>query len=776
MVKHNYIFIKIIFIAIYSFNLISYSLAIENTEGVMDNVDEADDKVREETIHEDSISVAKGFIDVLVNLTCETTGIGNLLRSEFSHTCVPESALTFVLANLISPGLYANMFLRLTINDDELFPDTCKRENKVDFNNQVLSFGLCNNIYLIAARVAALFKSIIVIAQHAVSNSSDSVWEKVAEVWDMPKSSYHLIYEDVPIGTSNVMFDLSIIPVFPWKVVKKNDRICLATLGLTGWLPVGCKYIKEPYPISQYASFMSNKNSYNNFSSSTSNIIQCAHMDSCYKRATEHSITPLVISSPVIECVEEMIAKTVISKSVCSLNSTNINSTNINITSSMLYIFQSNMKKTVTALLTIYVIFFGFRILLSGNIPQAAEIIVFVLKLIFVVYFSIGINIKPEINNYRVNGIVDWSLTFLLNGMTDLANWIIQASPSGLCEFNKSDYDPGFSHLALWDAIDCRVSHYLGIDMIQNMVISNQVENGNQDGINFPIPPYLILLIPALISGNFSLITLIASYPLLVTGIAAFVINATIICMVSIVILSVLAPIFVPMFLFNYTKGYFYSWVQLMISFMIQPMIATVFMITLMQVYDIGFYGTCKYSSKITNLIGNKTKKYFYINNDWEGSNLYKNQEEIKNCKRSLGYILNNPFQKSYDYSNLNLEEIKNRDPADSVKNSSLIEEEAGGFFDFIILAVKGIIRLIVAILIALFAIYLLNHASHSLSEFITDMAQGISLRTMLTPMPNTNSSNFSTNKDTPSNNNQLASDNANRKNHIKSSNSVIRK
>ena len=62
------------------------------------------------------------ILDTLTGLTCETQGIGNLLRSEFTHTCIPASFFTVLVANIVSPGLYANTFLRVTINDKELSP------------------------------------------------------------------------------------------------------------------------------------------------------------------------------------------------------------------------------------------------------------------------------------------------------------------------------------------------------------------------------------------------------------------------------------------------------------------------------------------------------------------------------------------------------------------------------------------------------------------------------------------------------------------------------
>jgi type IV secretion system protein VirB6 len=200
------------------------------------------------------------------------------------------------------------------------------------------------------------------------------------------------------------------------------------------------------------------------------------------------------------------------------------------------------------------------------------------------------------------------------------------------------------------------VSHYLGLDALQSLVA------GGKDNLNFPIPPYVYLLVPAIYSGIPALVTLAIMYPLLVISVAAFVVSTTAICIISIVILGVLAPIFVPLYLFEYTKGYFDSWVKLLISFMLQPMVVVVFILLMFSVYDFGFYGTCKYGHKdfvasgkeikvtlSTSLVsasvpidGNRNVRHFFVE---ENRDSYASDEEFENCRDSLGFMLNNPFQ-----------------------------------------------------------------------------------------------------------------------------------
>ena len=106
--------------------------------------------------------------------------------------------------------------LRVKIHDEEMFPGACQRANRIDFNRQELSFAMCNNLKLVI---------------------------------------YNMYVHQVQ-GDSGMIIDIGIIPVFPWKVIKEKDKMCVATQSLSGWIPVGCKYIKEPYPISIYADFM----------------------------------------------------------------------------------------------------------------------------------------------------------------------------------------------------------------------------------------------------------------------------------------------------------------------------------------------------------------------------------------------------------------------------------------------------------------------------------------------------------------------------------------
>lgn len=690
------------------------------------------------------------IIDILSGLTCETQGVGDLLRTEFSHTCIPAPFFTFIIANTISPGLYADTMLRLKINDHELFDveypngGQCARNNRVDPNDLKLTFALCDNVKLATVRMEAIALSAIAIAKATLTGNDP--WDDIKKSWGGDKSKFHTIYKDKRDGDFGVMIDTP-FPI-PFKVVKRNDTMCVAAPTiLADWVAVGCKYIKEPYPQSIYARFMSLDSVVakdDNVATDPMAIVDCGlSSSSCYQRAYNNSKTAIVITAPLIECVKEMTARLLISKDVCRFDDISkvINSSKRE--SSTLFQFQRNMHRTVIALLTIYVIFFGFKIVLSGDVPPKNEIINFILKMLFVIYFAIGININPTGgSDYdRLDGMVQWAFPLLLGGIDTLASWVISVAPSELCKFSDMTYEPSLASNALWDALDCRVSHYLGLDALSTLLEENQARShdfSNFDFFSFSAPPYVYLLVPAIITGNMMLVSLALAYPLLVISVAAFMVNATVMCMISIVILSVLAPLFVPMFLFEYTRGYFESWVKLLISFLLQPMVVVTFMIVMFSVYDFGFYGHCKYKSQtvttssVTDADGKRDVKIFYVNNNWDDYT----EDEAKSCKNSLGYLLNNPLSLAFDFTKGNIKDIVKEKPGtistvEYLAKFSFLQgviTEPGMFFASPKLIFEKIKDIILALITACFTLYLMYHFSAGLAEFAADMTEGVAL------------------------------------------------
>lgn len=697
------------------------------------------------------------ILDTLTSLTCETQGIGNLLRSEFTHTCIPRSLFTFAIANIISPGVYANTFLRLTINDEELFPGACKRQNRAEFNDPRISFGMCSNTKLAIERASAIADVGFEITQSLFTD--ENTWDLILEAWNLPKESYHNMYLDKEVGFQEDMFDAGIIPIFPIKVIKEQDKICVATQSFSGWIPIGCKFIKEPYPESIYADFFNPESDVEE--TQTTALTKCAGLGSCYRRAYDSSRASVVMSSPVIECVQEMIAKLMISRDVCSFSDFRTVFNTEARSTSALFEFQQNMHQIVSSLLAIYITLFGFRVILSGNVPQKKELVAFLAKFIFVVYFSVGINIGTGANGEfgRMDGMVQWAFPLLLEGMNSLGGWVANSGPSQLCVFNDVQYPQGMGHMQLWDALDCRVSHYLGLDRLLSFFASLQgLDNGsyNSDTLMFPIPSYFFLLIPSVMTGIPFIVVAVLAYPLLVISLLGFIVNATVVCMIGIVVLGILAPLFVPAYLFSFTEGYFKSWVKLLVSFMLQPMVIITFMVAMLSLNDYGMYSTCLYRQIDTSFSdpGHKEKleafgftipdtgltgagrefRMFEIDVDWRN---YENEDQIRACQESLGFFMD--FPKDAIEGTANEIEVDENGVYKNYEGlGSVILTSPGIFFDMVELIYQNLEKWLIQLMTMCLIAYLMTQFADQIAEFAADMTEGASISGMSMLKPNT--------------------------------------
>ncbi len=690
------------------------------------------------------------IFNTLASLTCETQGVGNLLRSEFSHTCIAESLFTYAIANIVSPGLYANTFLRLTMRDEDMFPGNCSMPKRAAFDDPRISFGMCSNTKLAIERAGALAGVGLEIVKTLFVDGD--AWAGIISAWNLPKEKYHNIYRDEPVGFTDYMFDIGIIPIFPIQVTQKDDRICVSTQSFTGWIPIGCKYINEPYPKSIYADFFDPNADLPN-GVNTSSLTKCAEMGSCYRRAHDNSHAAVVFSGPVIECVQEMIAKLMISRAVCSFDDVSaVLGSDARATSS-LFKFQQNMHKIVNALLAIYIILFGFKIVLSGNVPEKKELLEFVAKFLFVVYFSVGININPGSDDdlTRLDGMIQWAFPLLLGGMTGISRWIANANTSQLCNFNDMIYPVGLEHLGLWDALDCRVSHYLGLDRLLNLFSSMRDMDGgfnNADSMRFPIPSYFFLFIPAIVTGIPFIVLAVLAYPLLIISLLGFIVNATVVCMIGIVILAVLAPLIVPAYLFNMTKGYFVTWAKLLVSFMLQPMVITAFLVAVLEVNDYGMYSTCKYIPKDTTIedpsvqeqaidagfgidgllpTSGRLFRMFDIDVDWKG---YASEDEARLCQESLGFFMEFPIEAIEGTAN-EMELDANGHYTKRHGMHEILLDSPGLFFDMVELIFDNFKKWLIQMITMTLLIYLMTQFADQLAEFAADMTEGASISGM---------------------------------------------
>jgi type IV secretion system protein VirB6 len=496
---------------------------------------------------------------------------------------------------------------------------------------------------------------------------------------------------------------------------------------------------------------------------SGNDITTCNSIYNCSQSAILSSQTAIPIISPIISCVKDMILRLVVSTEVCDPNAVVLNiqatggsaaAAKITGGPSMLNQFQSSMQQIVIALLTLYVMFFGIKMAIGAGGEdeeelKAKDMIMFVIKFIVVTYFSIGINMNTTAGPQRFDGISQIVFPFMLNGITEIASWMMgAASINGLCSFPNSLYSATADiNMSLWDQIDCRLAYYIGYDGLMELVMM-----GANDPVYHSVPPYMVLIPIFIYFGLPSVALMLLSYPLMIISYVAYAICLYINSLILILILGIMAPIFVPMALFDYTKNYFENWYKNLFSLMLQPAVSLVFLSICFAVYDRAFYGTCIYSSTTVHYNNSTSSGFFNVNVQnnnnalntprsfitffiSEDPNDYASQNAIENCKTSLGFFLGNGVLKPTNGSSL---DINPQDPSiiASIPNKDIdylngqngrpkLTWQPGLSVNTPNLIIQDVMQLMLNIIISLIMLTCIKHLMDSISGFISSITGG---------------------------------------------------
>ena len=680
----------------------------------------------------DGLDSTLDYISSIVDqISCEAQGISStFIRSELSHTCLAPIAMSEeALYSLLSPWMWSALKMKLKVNYDKLdfLKDSngkgqCHISNRADFNNPRIKFGLCNNTLLKSYQIAS--PVFIVIDLIKGKSFIDALLDNIIVDPHLYHTGEYPMVEGHVNGAKGdwgLYLDIAPPNAIPWKVITHRDQISVATLSAIGWIPVGSKLIKEPYPNSKYDNVQSTG---------------CQSINECFADIDSKSKVMMGFSAKIVECTRQMMTRALIDPNLCNNLTGNYEGST---GSSLLYDFQKSMYKTVSALLTLYIMFFGFNILITGGQTKKSELITFVVKFVLVIYFSIGVTVK----GVHYDGISTYLLPLMIYGGNQLSGIMMEAgstASNGLCLYTASDYDTGFAHLAMWDALDCRVWHYLGLQGFFSLL--NTSGHDFLNAMYTPVPFYLIMIVPAFWFGHIQLALMLLTFPFMVIGVAIYSVQAYIICIICILLLGILAPIFVPMALFDYTKGYFESWYKMILSFILQPMVVTTFMVIMFNIFDQTFNHTCKFYSSESN-----GKKTFIMDNDPD----HYSSQELLECTKSLGFIFTPGAMLSNSTPIAALSTAAIADGSFSEMGAykeanpmlGMIQESKGLFTSGNILnpkavskATKGVItdfyqfitHIMFEMLAAIIMLYVMKSLAEQISEFAADITEGVSL------------------------------------------------
>ena len=357
----------------------------------------------------------------------------------------------------------------------------------------------------------------------------------------------------------------------------------------------------------------------------------CTNVADVCSSATSPSKSIFNFSGRSIQCLRETLNSAFFGNSTCRQVSETQQLNSI----SPFFVFQKSIKTTIFVALTLYIMFFGIKLMYE---PEAAlergGAVMFLLKLVLVQYFAVGT--LPQYFNFgdvTSNGVTEIVMPLILELMSGFSNIMLQAASSSLngnfCFVDTDSYDAGYSYYAMWDSLDCRIGYYLGY-------YPSDVNLPDSNDSNFPKDWFkdkmAIFGIMAAATWMGSLVVLICMifFVKFLLEIVFKILMSFIIAILNLYMLAYLSPIFIPMYLFEYTKQYYEGWKNLLLSCCIQPLILTAYLTMALVFFDQTVYKKCEFTS-----IDSPKGKYYVISETSTSDPKYDT-----NCHSSIGYMV----------------------------------------------------------------------------------------------------------------------------------------
>lgn len=371
---------------------------------------------------------------------------------------------------------------------------------------------------------------------------------------------------------------------------------------------------------------------------------------SCYDGSSK-SQSLLSFSGITINCVRQTLDKVFYTGNGCSQTEDDIYFTLL----SPFPYFQQAMKKSVGAALILYVMFYGFKVVLNNEYVHLNKVATFILKFLFVVYFSVGLGSYYDQTGKNVshNGMTETVLPMLLQLTSDFTEIVFLSGGSqGLCNYDPSKYEAGYEFYRVWDAIDCRVGYYFGLQLLYNLgssgflsggstsaygnIASNAADFGppGTEGIEALKKPgmltFFVVMFGFFMAGNIIIVLCGMIFGIIFLSVIFYFLNVYLVSMVTLYVMVYISPIFVPMLLFERTKGYFDAWTKIIVSCALQPAVVGGFVALLLTMYDSIFFGNCEYLRHDYNSSGINFSTF----------ELREPASEPEKCINSTGYKL----------------------------------------------------------------------------------------------------------------------------------------
>ncbi len=337
--------------------------------------------------------------------------------------------------------------------------------------------------------------------------------------------------------------------------------------------------------------------------------------EACYNQAGSKSLAPIPITSMIVQCIKESLDNLVagIDSSGNSLKDKNGHDKG-----SFLSVAQKRLKNTVTAVLVLALILFSIKAM-SGGVRSPQEMYMLIIKFALVIYFTTG----STMSHYY------GELTKLSNGLSEI---VLKASSESknICNYEAGrDYEYmrhgkkiSYSYLAPWDRLDCRILFYLGAPLDG---IGGKIGTGGivTLAILLGTAPVLLVagsIIGIIFAGGQILVAIVCIFmAVLMMMVILWLCYVFILSLVALSVIVILSPLFIPMVLFQHTKGYFDGWGKELITYSLYPVILFAFLsfmfIACDKIYfkNLNFELDSLHESKQTQPSNSKKKQWFKL-------------------------------------------------------------------------------------------------------------------------------------------------------------------
>ncbi|QIT35957.1 TrbL/VirB6 family protein [Wolbachia endosymbiont of Brugia pahangi] len=281
--------------------------------------------------------------------------------------------------------------------------------------------------------------------------------------------------------------------------------------------------------------------------------------EACHNQAGSKSLAPIPITSMIVQCIKESLDNLVAGKGTPNGES-------------FISVAQERLKNTITAVLVLALILFSIKAM-SGGVHSPQEMYMLIIKFALVIYFTTG----NTMSHYY------GELTKLSNGLSEI---VLKASSEskGICNYEAKDYKndtTNYSYLAPWDRLDCRILFYLGAPLDG---IAGKIGTGDVGilAILLGAAPALLVagsVIGIICAGGQILVALVAIFmAIMMMMVILWMCYVFILSLIALSIIIILSPLFIPMVLFQHTKGYFDGWLRELITYSLYPVMLFAFL------------------------------------------------------------------------------------------------------------------------------------------------------------------------------------------------------